>query len=501
MLKKAKWPAEARRAAGLDALALAAGAGLNLAFAPVGQWWLAPVCLAVLYHLWGQGSPRRQALRGFLFGIGLFAVGVSWIYLTLVRFGGAPPAAALLGTACFMVILAAYPAAAGFVFARLRNRDAWDPWLFAALWTAGEWVRGFFLTGFPWLDAGYSLDRSPLLPWAPIIGVLGLGFLVALFGALAADVRSRPQPFFVLVVVLALGTPRIAALRLVHKVGAPLTVSLVQGDVSPTIKWDASSETRIIGHYLHLTRRAFGRLVIWPETAVPGYSHQLRRWFIPRMQQMAARNHRHFLLGVVEGNAWGDGPIYNAVLSIGGHDGFYRKQHLVPFGEYLPWPSVFGPILAVLHVPMSGFTPWTRPEHALVADGARIGVTICYEIAYGALVTEEMPAATVLVNVSDDSWYGHSNEAAQQLQIARLRAAEAGRDLAIATNDGQTAVIDHRGGVAARLPAFRPGVLTAVVQPYGGLTPYDRYGHMPVLVVCGLLILAGIIRRFTTVLR
>ncbi len=482
-------------AAGLDALALAAGAGLDFAFAPFGQWWLAPVCMAILYWLWRQDSPGRCAWRGFLFGVGLFAVGVSWIYLTLVRFGGAPPGVALLGTACFIAILAAYPAVAGSLFAHLRGRGALDPWLFASLWTMGEWVRGFLLTGFPWLDLGYSLDRSPLLAWAPVIGVLGLGFLMALMGAMMAEVRVRPWSPVLLFLALLLSTPELAHVHPVRKAGAPLTVSLVQGDVSPVIKWDAASERDIISRYLRLTGQAFGRLVVWPETAVPGYTHQLRHAFVPRIQAMAAREHRHFLLGVVEGNAWGDAPIYNAVMSIGRHDGFYRKQHLVPFGEYLPWPSVLGPILDVLHIPMSGFTPWAHRERALAVHGARIGMTICYEIAYGALVTEELPAATVLANVSDDSWYGHSNEAVQQLQIARLRAAEAGRDLVVATNDGVTAVIDHKGMVAARLAPFRPGVLTAVVQPYTGLTPYDRYGHMPIAAVACLIVLAGAIRR------
>lgn len=495
MLKKAKWPVERRRAVGLDLLALAAGVILNFAFAPFGQWWLAFVCMAVLYWLWQQGVPRRRAWRGFLFGVGLFATGVSWVYLTLVRFGGAPPVVALLGTFCFIAILAAYPTLAGFLFARLRRGDAWDPWLFAALWSMGAWVRGFFLTGFPWLDLGYSLDSSPLLPWAPIIGVLGLGFLVALAAAMGAEARQRPQPLLLLLLVLLVSTPQVRALRFVHKAGAPFTVSLVQGDVSPAIKWNVASRRQIINRYLRLTRHAFGRLVIWPETAVPGYTHQLDHWFVPDMQKMAAKDHRHFLLGVVEGNAWGTGPVYNAVLSIGRHDGFYRKQHLVPFGEYLPWPAVFGPILNVLHIPMSSFTPWTRREHALVVHDARIGMTICYEIAYGALVTEELPAATVLVNVSDDSWYGHSHEAVQQLQIARLRAAEAGRDLAVATDDGMTAVIGHTGGVAARLAPFRPGVLTAVIQPYAGMTPYDRYGHLPVMALAGLVLVVAVIRR------
>lgn len=479
-----------------DLAAAGAGALLNLAFAPYNQWWLPPLCLAVLYRLWQYGSPSRAAWRGLLFGFALFVIGVSWVDPTLAVFGDMPPAAAAAATFLFVLILAAYTAVAGYLFGRLRGSPQWDPWLFAALWTLMEWVRGVFLTGFPWLDAGYSATHGPLLVWAPWCGVLGLGFLLALIGAMLGDLRRQRLAALGVVALIAALTPLLARVRWVHRAGPPLTVSLIQGNISPTVKWNPRNRAAILRHYLRLTHDSDGRVVIWPETAAPGFSRQLRRHFIPMMQRRARQGHRHFLFGLVEGNEYAaHSPIYNAVLSIGRHDGYYRKRHLVPFGEYLPWPSLFDPILAILHIPMSGFTPWHGREPALPVAGARVGVTICYEIAYGDLVTQALPAATLLVNVSDDSWYGHSHEARQQFQIARVRAAEAGRDLLVDTNNGITALVTHTGKVAARLPPFRAADLTVVAQPYTGMTPYDRYGHVPALAIAGILLLGAVAGR------
>ncbi len=482
--------------------AFAAGAFLNLAFAPYRQVWAAPLGLAGLYLLLGAVSGRQAFARGFWFGAGLFAFGVPWVYLTLTRFGGMPAPLAAFAWALFVSILASYVGLVCAVFVRLRTRDGLDPWLFAALWVAGEWVRGVFLTGFPWLDLGYAASLPPLMGLAPLVGVLGLSFVLALVGTLAVEaLRGRRRGLWWLVLIAA-ATPSLATLSFVHRAGRPVTASLIQGDISPYAKWNPRARRAVIARYLALTRKSDGRLVIWPETAVPGYSHQLRRRFIPYLKHLARTARRHFLFGVVEGNAYApNGPIYNAVMSVGRHDGFYRKRHLVPFGEYLPWPALLNPLLDVLHIPMSSFTAWHGAEAPLRAAHARIGVSVCYEVAYGALVTQGLPSATLLVNVSDDAWYGHSNEAPQQLEIAQLRAAEAGRDMLIATNDGITAYVSHTGRIHARLPAFREGVLTVVAEPYAGLTPYDRYGDAGVLLAVSLLVAATAWRRRQTSLR
>lgn len=492
--KKITWQVKPKaRAWQALGLTFVAGGLLNFAFAPYRALWLAPLVLAVLYRVLLSGSWRQAFARGFMFGVGLFLFGVSWTYSTLERFGGMPAPVAAIACGIFMAILAAYIGLVAAAFARLRTGTDFDPWLFAALWVMGEWVRGTFLTGFPWLDLGYAATYPTLLPWAAVIGVLGLSFVVALAGALVAEaVRGRTVGLLAILIFL-LASPLVTRLSFVHPTGRAVTASLIQGDISPNVKWDPDTQDAIIHRYWKLTQKSDGVLVVWPETAVPEFSHDLRRHFIPRLKRWAEINHRHFLFGLIEGDEASDGPIYNAVMSVGRHDGFYRKRHLVPFGEYLPWPALLNPILNVLHIPMASFTAWPTREGALKAAGLRLGLSICYEVAYGSLVTQALPQATLLVNVSDDSWYGHSNEAHQQLQIAQVRAAEAGRDMLIATNDGVTALIGHTGRIVARLPPFRPGVLTVVVRSYQGLTPYDRIGNKGILLFAALLLSWGMV--------
>ena len=495
MQKKAQWQVRFGAASWAgEVQVLASGALLNFAFAPYRLVWVAPLMLALLYYYWQVArSTWRALLRGFLFWAGLFTAGVPWIYLTLAQFGGTSATLAVIACALFVGILSVYVALIGGLFALLRRGDGFDPWLFAALWVLGEWVRGVFLTGFPWFDAGYAASAAPLVYWAPLIGVAGLSFVLALAGALVMEaVRGHWRGLWPLFLILVT-TPVADRLVFVHRVGQPITASLVQGDIAPGVKWDAQDRRAVIQHYLQLSKKGDGQLVIWPETAVPGYSHELRQHFIPELGRLARVSHRDFLFGLVEGDAYApDTPIYNAVMSVGRHEDFYRKRHLVPFGEYLPWPNLMGPVLDMFHIPMSGFTAWSGRESPMRAGGARIGVSICYEIAYGPLVTQDLPAANLLVNVSDDAWYGHSNEAEQQLQIGQLRAAEAGRDLLIATNDGITARITHRGRIAARLPPFHAGVLTVVARLYTGMTPYDRMGDGGALGFAGLLALVGL---------
>ncbi len=477
-----------------EAVSLVAGAALNLAFAPYRLGLLAPLAAAVLYMAWRRAGARSAALRGALFGVGLFGVGVPWVATTLARFGGMPAPLAFAGDALFVAILASYIALVGALFAAVRRGNGWDPWLFASLWVGGEWLRNHLFTGFPWFDLGYAAAWPPVVQWAPILGVLGLSFAFALIGALTVEaLGGRWRGLWPLALGLAL-TPLVGRAAFVHPTGRVVTASLIQGDVSPYTKWSPRERQAIIRRYLRLTARSDGRLVIWPETAVPGYSHTLRRHFLPVIERLARRDHRHFLFGLVEGNPNRPrAPVYNAVMSVGRHDGMYRKRHLVPFGEYLPCPRLLSPVLAVLHIPMSGFTAWHGREPALPVRGARLGLTICYEVAYGRLVTQALPRATLLVNVSDDSWYGHSEEAHQQLQIAQMRAAEAGRDMLVATNDGETARITHTGRIAQRLAPFTPGVLTVAARAYRGLTPYDRWADRPILGLSAAIVLLVLI--------
>lgn len=475
-------------------LAAAGGALAPFAFSPFDVHLGIIASLAALFASFMMTQhPRQAAVNGLIFGLSMFGIGVSWVYVSLHRYGdmNAPLAAALV--AVFVGFLALFPAAVGYLSRRLLSRSLGSQILgLPSLWVVSEWTRGWLFTGFPWLSVGYSQVTGPLSRIAPIGGVYAVGWLLALTAAaLAGLVLARGwRPMRLSLAALAavgllLGT--VAPARWVEPHGAPLRVVLVQGDIPEDVKWVPGELDRIVDHYLSLTRQAPpAGITVWPETAIPTYLSELQPEVIPRLQRLARRQHTALFVGLVEDRA---GRIYNSIARIGdGPIQFYRKRHLVPFGEYLPWPSVLGPLLNYLHIPMSDFNRWHHPQPPVMADHERLGISICYEDAFGSQIIHSLPAASVLINVSDDGWFGKSLARYQHLEIARMRAIETGRYLLSDTNNGITAVIDERGRVLQQLPSFQSAVLATTIQPFSGATPYVSYGDWPVIGMALLLL-------------
>ena len=272
-------------------------------------------------------------------------------------------------------------------------------------------------------------------------------------------------------------------------VGAPRQVALVQGNVPLAIKWRPEYRERIVANYLALSEAALATnvdLIVWPEASVPAYLDQMGS-LTDRLAGLARARKVDFLFGVVERDAERR-RYYNSVVGIGHEPGFYRKQHLVPFGEFLPFQSWLSWLLDYLHIPMSDFSAGPPDQPLLTAAGHPIGVSICYEDAFGEEVIRSLPQATLLVNVSEDAWFGDSLASHQRLQMARMRALESGRPMLRAANTGPSALIDHRGVVVTQSVQFKAQILKAEVQPRSGATPYVRVGNWPVLLgLVGLL--------------
>jgi apolipoprotein N-acyltransferase len=480
-----------------DLIALLAGAITPLAFEPFGFFPLAVLTPAVLFVLWEGASRARAAWRGFLFGFGMFAVGVSWVYVSLHTYGNMPPALAGLTVVLFAALLGAFPAAAGWLQAYFGVLGV--GWRLAvvvpALWVSAEWTRGWFLTGFPWLDLGYSQIDTPLAGFAPVVGVYGVSVAVATSAGLLAIVwvdRRLAWRLTLPAVVALWGVGWLLGLIVwTQPAGAPLKVALVQGNTPLTIKWLPEYRAGIVDHYFALSERATdARLIVWPEAAVPDYFDRIAPVLVPRIERLAKARGADFLIGAIEREP-GTSTYYNSVFVVGSSQGRYRKQHLVPFGEFLPFPALLRGLLNYLHIPMSNFSVGNGDQAPIHAAGHTIGVSVCYEDAFGEEVIRALPAATLLVNVSEDSWFGRSFAPHQRLQMARMRALEAGRPMLRAANTGPSAIIDSRGNVREKSPQFESYVLKGTVQPTTGRTTYAQLGNVPVvgllLVVLGAL--------------
>jgi apolipoprotein N-acyltransferase len=482
-----------------DIAALVAGLLTPLAFAPFHLFPLAALGPAILFVSWNSASAGRAAWRGFLYGLGLFGVGVSWVYVSLHHYGNMPPPLAGFAVALFVAALALYPALLGALAPRFAAlAPGWRLALvWPALWVLGEWLRGWFLTGFPWLNLGYSQTDTPLAGYASWVGVYGMSFAAALTAGLIAAAWLEPNRrraltvYAPLGVLLWLGGWAAQQPNWVQPIGAPLRVVLVQANIELATKWRHDYRQRHIDRHIELSERADrADLIIWPESAVPGFFDQVAPQLLPRLERVAQSRGAEFLIGAVERDA-GARTYYNSVFAVGVDRASYRKQHLVPFGEFLPLPGLFARLLATLEIPMSDFSRGAPGQVLLKAAGHTIGVSVCYEDAFGEEIIAALPAATLLVNVSEDSWFGRSFAPHQRLQMARVRALESGRPMLRAANTGPSAVIDHYGRVTLVSPQFEPHVIQTDVQPMSGTTPYAYSGNYPAVLIALTVVLGG----------
>jgi apolipoprotein N-acyltransferase len=463
--------------------ALAAGAALPLAFAPFNYYFVAVAALLVLLAFWQNASPKLAFLRGLLFGIGYFGVGVSWVFISVHNYGNAPAFIAVLITAALVLFLALYPAFQGLLLNRIYHANNCSKLLlaFPASWVVFEWVRSWFLTGFPWLILGDSQIDSPLRGYAPLIGSLGISFLTAFTAAaIVALFVTKNNLKRIIIALLAIaiwvGGFFLAQIDWVKPIGKPFKVSLIQGNIAIERKWDSSQLLPILKVYTDRTKNNWdSKIIVWPETAIPTYPDSVAI-YLSQLSFEAKLHNATVVTGAPIYNALTD-RYYNGILAFGHNHGRYLKRRLVPFGEYLPLKSLLGWLHNYLTIPMSGFSRGPRHQPPLMANGLFVAPFICYEIIYSSLVLSYLPHAKLLITICDDSWFGRSIAADQHLEIARMRSLEVGRYQLLSTNTGISAIIDQYGKVIADGPQFKEHVLTGEIQGMRGSTPLVAFGR------------------------
>ena len=471
--------------------AFAAGAATVAAFEPAGAFPFALLTYAVLIHLWIDAAPRRALRTGWAFGLGLFGAGVSWVYVSLHHFGGMPAPLAAAATVVFCAFLALFPAAAGWLQARIpAHRAVRACLLIPAAWVLLEWLRSWVFTGFPWLSAGYAAAGWPLQGYAPLLGVFGLSFLTLALAGMAwlAVVGSQRTISIMSLIVVLSGGQALRDVEWSRPAGEPVTVALLQGNVAQDMKFRPERYEATLETYARLAEGTRAKLIVLPETAIPRFYDRIDPDYLARLEAAARRNGGDLLLGIPYRAS--PGERYNSAVSLGvSPRQAYHKIHLVPFGEFVP-PG-FDWVLRLVDIPLSNFSPGRFDQPSLTVAGQQVAVNICYDDAFGDEIARRVPQATLLVNMSNVAWFGDSLAPAQHLQIAQLRAIETGRMHLAVTNTGITAAIDRDGRVLARLPQFTEGRLEITAQGYTGVTPYVRYKDWPVVVV-SLLVMGAL---------
>ena len=475
------------------AVVLIAGMVANAAFAPVGVFPLVFFSLAILFRQWACSSPRESALLGFAFGFGLFGIGVSWVYTSVHDFGNASILFSTLAVVALAITMATFVALCGYVQARFKCSKtlhylAWIP----ALWVLTEWLRGWLFGGFPWLYVGYSQTDTWLANWSTYVGVLGVSLSTSITaGGLAllsyGFVRNRVVGTGVVVLVIWGAGVLVGNMNWVKPVSPPVKAGLVQGNVSIHDKWDPKQASLHLKKYISLSQNLADRdLIVWPETALAYTDLELADTAI---WEFFAEHPSDFLVGLIEHQqSSGEDTYFNSVFGISDRIQVYRKRQLVPFGEYTPFRPVLQFLSNFVDIPMSDMKSYKQKQAPMQLAGQRIGLSICYEDAFSRVVRTMLPDATLLVNVSEDAWFGTGIAPGQRIQMSRMRAMETGRPVLRVANQGISAAIDHNGNVNQLLLQSEGNVLNATIQPMSGTTPYVMAGDITVLVLCVVLI-------------
>jgi apolipoprotein N-acyltransferase len=486
-------------------VAIALGALAVLGFAPYYIFPASIISVAGIAYLWLKaGTPKAAWLLGCSYGLGMYCIGIYWIYICLHTFGGMPWWFAGFATLCLCAFMAIFVGLVGYLSKKFSM-----PWLSVPiLWGLSDWVRSWIFTGFPWLTLGYSqVPHSPLAGFMPVVGVYGVSVLTALIACLLTAIfvyvwqKSEPikvRNAITAITLLLVSGLILKAIEWTKPIGKPISVALIQGNVGQAEKWSPDTALNTMNTYFDMVNQSKAQLIITPETALPVQRSQIG-YGIATVITHTKQNNSDVIFGMVDVVETEGEQIqyYNSAVSFGtSPTQVYSKNHLVPFGEFIPLKQVFGWIYRDwLNMPLSDLSRGGQEQASMRLAGQRVGVNICYEDVFGEEIIRQLPEATMLVNISNDAWYGQSFAAHQHMQFSQARALETGRFMLRATNTGATAAIDQHGYVFAHAPHDVQTTLDVQAQGYSGATPYVRFGNWPFIVFCFGVIIAIILKQ------
>lgn len=483
--------------------ALIAGAALILAFAPFNLFAIGVLSPALFLAILLFSTRKQAFLRGYLYGLAFFGAGIYWVFNSLHVYGQAPALLAVFITVAFIAFLALYPALTGYLLNRFFPKNNFTKAIFAfpVLWLFFDWLRSWIFSGFPWLLLGYSQISSPLRGLAPIGSVYLVSLATLISAGLLVSIiylSKRSRTSLWLLVSLALlwsVSAGLASIQWTKPDGKSIKVSLIQGNIAQSVKWEPQQLEKSLATYTQLTEQHWdSQIIVWPEAAITVPKQYIQE-FINRLIHQANQHHAAIITGIPLLRA---DTYYNGMIVLGNGHGEYAKRHLVPFGEYLPLRFLFQWFNRYVLIPMSDLGRGALHQGPFIAAGIHFAPYICYEIIFTREVLATIGNAQMIIVISDDSWFGRSAAPIQQLQMTQMRALETGRYVLSATNDGVTAIVKPNGAIADFIGPFIIGVLSATAQPMTGATPVMLIGLWPTAILAIFLFLIALLAQFMT---
>ncbi len=494
------------------------GAVTTLAFAPFGYWYAAILSHAGFLLIALMLQPSFAYSSAFFYGMGYWVASTHWIVYSLRDFGNVPlpisilvmTIPAIIYSMFLMLQLRILYATAGpsGIFGYVKTPLLLLAGCHAGLWFCFDLLRTLGMYGFPWSQIGYGFLDTPLKAFIPYIGSIGLSFIVPftvaacliLVGQLL-QIRTAKHWLaessslvfaLAIIVALALLLPK----QQTAATNTPISVSLVQGNVSIQEKWLSNQQHEHLLRYAKLSVSApRDALIIWGESAIAGLYRRYSR-YVNVFKHQLLNSSNGLIFGTLRRGS-SQKTVFNSIAfeQVNTATQFYDKQRLVPLGEFVPLADTLAPYFRLFQIPMSQLHAAITPQQPFQYKSVGIAPSICYEAVFARQIADGARNSQLLLNISDDGWFGASIGPQQHFQIARARAIENNKPLLRVGNTGITGVIDHQGNIVAKLPQFKQGVLTQTVMPYTGTTVYNRFGDTPILVLSIMLLAAGALFR------
>lgn len=482
-------------------ISLLAGGVFSFALAPYHYWWLAILSPALLYATLRNRSPKHAALIGWAYGFGLWFVGAFWLYTSIHIYGDTNSALSVLLIALMAITMGLFTAVQTWVYRRFFPET---PLTFAPLWVFFEWAKTWVFTGFPWLFAGYAFTERFLDNYAPLFGIFGISFVVIILACALVEIIQKRIFWIIPSAILLIGAFATSFIQFVTpKNEMPLSVSLVQGNIPQDRKWLAEYQVKTLEIYTDLTSKEWGRdLIVWPESSIPMPQTEIQP-FLNSMAYQAKNMNSAWVTGIIyidpkTSQQENRLMYYNSIMASGHEaEGLYKKQRLVPFGEYIPLSGLLAWVLPAMQndPSMAGFSRGDNNQHALSIKNHKLGAAICYEVAYPNLTRRNAQNSDFLITVSNDAWFTGTAGPQQHLQMVQMRAKENGRWFIRTTNTGVTAFINEQGHIVKQAPLDQEAVLRGDLPAMQGQTLYNRVSDYPILIFSIFLLLMGWIYR------